>query len=263
MQQPAASPLSATALRNVMGSPHLLSAWKTELLLPIEPPRTINVRTTCRGMLCISQLDPAVKVSGIKETLYERLMLKPTQEIRLYSWGRQLEDDQTLVQCALQNNAIVEMQLGLQRAKAHPLQRVRIASTALKTRQILVDETTKVADLKKRIEELHRKGEHEWFDEKGNSRRVKGTTLLASATTKADEKAGTSATRQGEEYVLEGHYDASKKAALHVRKADSGRPLVVSDQNVVLLELPAAKQRLSFNGKILEDEQLLEEIGVQ
>eukprot|EP00965_Chrysotila_dentata_P104384 3446815-Pleurochrysis_carterae.AAC.4 len=30
----------------------------------------------------------------------------------------------------------------------------------------------------------------------------------------------------GGQYVLEGHYDASKKAALHVRKADSGRPLV-------------------------------------
>jgi len=120
-----------------------------------------------------------------------------------------------------------------------------------------------VIELKKRLEALLLKGDHEWYDTEGNCKRMRGCTLLASATLKADEKAGTSAVKLGDELIYEGNFDGTKKTALNLRRADSGWPLVVNDNNLLLLELPPAKQKLYFIGRLLEEEVTLGEVGLK
>jgi len=218
----------------VVSSPHLLSTWSTDLLLPVASPTRIYIRSACHGVIALSELDPGLTIGGLKHLIYERLMLRPSQDIRLISWGRELADQYPLSDYALQTNARLEMQLGLRHAPERVLSRIRIASTAIKTRQCPAETTLSVLDLKKRIEQLLLKGDHEWYDPEGGCKRMRGCTLLVTAAMKADEKAGTSAGRLGDELVYEGNFDGTKKAAISVRKADSGRTLTYMDSSLVL-----------------------------
>ena len=127
------------------------------------------------------------------------------------------------------------------------------------------DATTSVGELKARIDAAIRKGEHEWYTSEGVKEAVKGATAIAQAEAKPDEKSGTTAVRRAEEFVIPGGMgDGKSKGALQVRKAESGRAATVSDANLVAIDVPPAKQRLSYAGVALDDDaELLWERGVR
>ena len=72
-----------------------------------------------------------------------------------------------------------------------------------------------------------RKGEHTWFDSAGVATRVRGVTVIASASARADEKTMTSEVRLGEEFVVEGSFgDGKGKGGMEVRVARPQWPWV-------------------------------------
>jgi hypothetical protein len=69
------------------------------------------------------------------------------------------------------------MSLSLRRAPPCPLRRVRVDSTALKTREFMVDGSTTVHALKQSIVEAHCKGVHRWVDEAGKVIQASGPSM--------------------------------------------------------------------------------------
>ena len=90
---------------NVSGS------WKMDVMLPVSYPTRIYVRSACHGVIALAGLEDGLRVAALKHMLYERLMLKPSQSIRLVSWGRELVDNEPLSTYALQTNARVRSRL--------------------------------------------------------------------------------------------------------------------------------------------------------
>lgn len=239
-------------------------------MLPAFAPTRVYVKngagSSNSAQVLVVRLDqPATDTVGwLKERLTERLMLRPGRSIVLSSWGRELADDNApLSQCRLQTNAMIDLRLVLcMPDPSRGLQRVRITSTALKTRQLAVDERTTVEELKLRLEAVLLKGEHEWYDLEGQVTRVRGATLLAVAAVAADERAGTASLRQGEEVIGLSTGDG-KKGGYTVRRAATGKAVVVTESNLALLELPPARQTLLFRGRRLGDAEVLLAAGVQ
>ena len=95
--------------------------------------------------------------------------------------------------------------------------------------------------------------------------KMRGATAIAQAEAKPDEKSGTSAVRRAEEFVIPGGLgDGKSKGALQVRKAESGRSATVADSNLVAIDIPPAKQRLTYGGVALDDDaERLWERGVR
>lgn len=84
-----------------------------------------------------------------------------------------------------QTNAKLDMSLSLRRAPPCPLHRVRVDSTALKTREFAVDGSTTVLALKQSILEAHCKGVHRWVDEAGQVTQVSPYPLRHSEATRS------------------------------------------------------------------------------
>jgi hypothetical protein len=236
--------------------------WRMDVALPISYPTRIYVRSACHGVIALADLEDGLHVAALKHMLYERLMLKPSQSVRLVSWGRELVDSEPLSTYALQTNARLEMHTSLCKPEPRELRRVRVYSTALKTRQYEVDAQTTVFDLKKKIETSLMKGDHEWFGSDGVCTRFRGATLVATAAAKADEKAGTATVTQGLEVVVEGHFDGGKKAGMRARKAANGLEVDVPSDIFAALALPPPKQRLLYLGRTLEETEVLGGTGV-
>jgi hypothetical protein len=71
-------------------------------------PSRVYIRCPTHGLFCVGGLDEG-KVetgAGLKALIYERLMLRPTQAIRLTSWGRELKDGDRLSAFAIQASAV-------------------------------------------------------------------------------------------------------------------------------------------------------------
>ncbi|KAL3899159.1 MAG: hypothetical protein SGPRY_012692, partial [Prymnesium sp.] len=96
------------------------------------------VRNGPTGLLAIANLQDDATVARLKETLAERLMIKPGRRISLFSWGRELKDQYSLAHYSLPTNAQIDMKIEISRAsRERGLRRVRIVSTAIKTRQVV------------------------------------------------------------------------------------------------------------------------------
>eukprot|EP00967_Tisochrysis_lutea_P128094 scaffold218685_cov30-Tisochrysis_lutea.AAC.3 len=77
------------------------------------------------------------------------------------------------------------MSLSLCRAPPLPLRRVRVESTALKTREFPVDVETTVFVLKQKIEAAHQKGEHTWVDANGVVTKVRSDCFMTNCSRSA------------------------------------------------------------------------------
>jgi hypothetical protein len=241
-------------------------SWKVDLALPVAPPTRVYVKSPFHTEFAMAELDEATSVGELKMRVHERLMLSPARRIRLFSWGRELADPDLLTEYALQTNARLDMLLVASAIDPERgLERVRVACSLLKTRAVDCDATTTVGELKSRIDIAIRKGEHEWYTTEGVKEAVRGATAIAQAEAKPDEKSGTSAVRRAEEFVIPGGLgDGKSKGALQVRKAESGRSATVADSNLVAIDIPPAKQRLTYGGVALDDDaERLWERGVR
>ena len=140
------------------------------------------MRNGPNGILALASLPETLTVTQLKEMLSERLMLKPGRRVLLFSWGRELEDGKTLASYSLPTNAQIDMKIKLCRVpEGRSLQRVRIASTAIKTRQLAVDPSVSVLQLKMLLHQHLLKADHEWFDLEGVCSRIRGATFIAVA----------------------------------------------------------------------------------
>ena len=252
------------------GSGFLLSSCSSfdglDFELPASSPIQLYISSPLarQSLLVFNEVPPELSVAGLKRLIYERLLLTPHHALHLSSWGRMMDDQHTLGYYRLPSNA--RLQLHISPARADPergLRRVRVVSTALRTRQFDVDATTTVLHLKQRVEEAMRCSEQVWYTSDGYCMRRVGATALVSTSAKPDVKLGTSAVRLGEELLIQ---DVSKligKGAASAFRALSGRPILVEEKLLVLLELPVAMQQLSFRGRLLADEELLWTAGVR
>ena len=258
------------------------TSWRVDLAETVDPdlyqpPRTLYVRCPMHGMhgrhlgttLTFSNLLEDSTVWELKAAVDERLMLRPGQKVRLFSWGRELEDDaKTLAEYFVAEKTRLDMQLTTQQPPGErELRRVRVTSTLLQTRQLTVDPGTTVLELKLKIEAAIQKGRHEWWSEDGLRHTVcEGFTWLVVSSTKADPKADLSAVRIGDELCSDRNIESidRKKGILVLRRVETGRVLKLVEANAILLELPPEKQRLNFHGMQLgADESTLGELGVQ
>ena len=249
------------------------AAWREDLDEPLDAttysaPRTIFVRCATHGvhgasLLGVSSLVTFINmpeectVWELKECVDERLMLRPEQGLRLFSWGRELEDHLRLTDYRITDKTQLEAQLCSRPADpGRELHRVRITSTLLKTRQLHVDRTTTVLELKWRIEKALRQCEHVWWSKDGVRTNCEGMTYIAGCTLKDDPKAGTSAIRQGGELISD--YSAAavdrKKGLLTLRRAANGRLVNLHESSASMLELPPHLQRLDVHGCAMADE---------
>ena len=89
-----------------------------------------------------------LKVGDLKRMVYERLMLPATLQLTLSCYGRLLHDEARLLQCGLANGCKLDLSTTLRRNPHSNLCRLRVRSTALRTRQLPVDADTTVKDLK-------------------------------------------------------------------------------------------------------------------
>lgn len=142
------------------------------------------------------------------------------------------------------------------------LTRVRVVSTAIKTRLFAVDTTTTAADLKKKIMDAITRGEHEWHGKDGEVISVCGATVLCSANVNGDEKLGTAKLSQGEELILNGLFHEPSKKVVSMYRAATGQSILANDTPLVGLRLPPEQQRLSWMGADLPDHKTLWEVGV-
>jgi len=235
-----------------------------DVLLPAGPPTRVYVRNGPRGILAIANLPEDATVALLKSALTERLMLKPGRRVVLYSWGRELEDAQLLSSYALPTNAQLDMKVEICHAPHdRGLRRVRITSTAIRTRQLTVNPTVSVLELKHRLHLHLMKADHEWFDHEGTCKRVRGATYLAVASVSADEKQGTAALKLGEELIFPASGGDKKGNVITVRRADKGTQINVLESSVLALDLPPQKQKLLWMGKTMLDQELLWELGVR
>ena len=195
------------------------TSWRVDLVESVDPdvyqpPRTLHVRCPMHGLhgrhlgttLTFSNLLEETTVWELKAAVDERLMVRPEQMVRLLSWGRELEDDaKTLAEYFVADKTRLEMQLTTRQPPGErELRRVRVTSTLLQTRQLLVDPKTTVIELKRKVEAAILKGQHEWWSEDGLRHTVcDGCTWLVVSTVKADPKTpDLSAVRIGDEGTL-------------------------------------------------------------
>jgi len=151
--------------------------------------------------LTFSNLLEDSTVWELKAAVDERLMLRPEQKVRLFSWGRELEDDaKTLAEYFVAEKTRLDMQVTTRQPPGErELRRVRVTSTLLQTRLLNVEPRTTVLELKLKIEAALMKGRHEWWSEDGLRHTVcEGFTWLVVKTEKADPKADLSAVRIGD-----------------------------------------------------------------
>jgi len=235
--------------------------------IDILPPRCISVRSPVHGMLTFDGIAEDTTVGHLKVMIVERVGLSPARRIHLSWFGRELPDQLTLAQCRVRSSSVLDMRLTLVRLDAFErtsLERVRVLCTCLETQTYAVDRTTTAAELKLKIRSFLTRGEHEWFGKKGERSTACGTTVFVNAALKADEKAGTEAFGLGEELVttapLVGEGKGKPISVFRVRK---GKPAMVGDSSVALLDLPPEKQRLSFRAQTIEDSQRLWDVGVR
>ena len=292
--------------------PHAPSGttWRVDLVDSLdyalyEPPKLLFVRCPMHGLrgdrlgttLAFPDLPAECTVWALKAMVDERLLLRPEQVVRLFTWGRELEDDSKLVaDYFVAARARLEMRLGMRRPDPdRELNRVRITNSLLQTRQFPVEPTTTVLDLKQKIEESCHKYAHEWVSEDGlHVTRCEGCTWLIVGTVKRDDKADLGGVKIGDEFVSDRHVEAldRKKGVLVVRRVKSGRVVKVAEANAAILgaparqwlgtpcaahplplrsypaggaaDLPPDKQRLDFQGRSLtEDDLTLWELGVR
>eukprot|EP00908_Phaeocystis_cordata_P003260 Transcript_13552.p1 GENE.Transcript_13552~~Transcript_13552.p1 ORF type:complete len:354 (-),score=135.97 Transcript_13552:172-1233(-) len=264
--------------------PHAPSGttWRVDLVDSLdyalyEPPKLLFVRCPMHGLrgdrlgttLAFPDLPAECTVWALKAMVDERLLLRPEQVVRLFTWGRELEDDSKLVaDYFVADRARLEMRLGMRRPDPdRELNRVRITNSLLQTRQFPVEPTTTVLDLKQKIEESCHKYAHEWVSEDGlHVTRCEGCTWLIVGTVKRDDKADLGGVKIGDEFVSDRHVEAldRKKGVLVVRRVKSGRVVKVAEANAAILDLPPDKQRLNFQGRNLtKDDLTLWELGVR
>ena len=240
------------------------------------PPTRLFVRSGERGSyhrettLCFNELDAfRMTVDEFKDLIRLRLLLPPTRDMRLFSWGNELQDGaKTLSETRLQRDATLELQLTLRAPDpARGLARVFLQSTALKTRVLPVDHRTTVLALKKRVEASLKLHEHEWVSKHGLATRALGATFLVVASVSADAKTGASALRQGDELTSDeraGGSGGAKKGGAALLRVASGATVLVPDGAATKLELPPEQQRVYFRGAALLDEAAtLWELGVR
>ena len=124
---------------------------------PWPPPLTkLQVWNPVYGALIFENLprpnleegEGGLTVGDLKRMVYERLLLPPTLTLTLSAYGRVLEDHASLEECGLANGAKLDLSTTLRRNPHQSLHRVRVRSTALRTRQLQADESTTVLDLK-------------------------------------------------------------------------------------------------------------------
>ena len=233
----------------------------------LPAPTQLLIRSPIHGNLTFDNLAAEETVGALKQKVIERLRMPPSRQVHLSSWGLDLPDDQTLRQCRLKTNSMLDMRVALVRVDDSvrtTLERVRVMSTALETQLFCVDRSTTTLDLKRKIESHLARGEHEWFNSKGERTTAFGTTVLAASAQKADEKAGTSQVSLGEQLVTTTPYAGEGKGKpINVFRVRKGQPALVNDNSVVPLALPPEKQTLSFAGRQISDEATLWAMGVR
>lgn len=218
--------------------------------------------------MVIDGLEADSTVGSVKTQIAERLRLLPSRLIHLSSWGVPLRDDfRTLQEYKLRTGGHLEMRTSL--CAPNPdllLRRVRIICSALETRRVAVDPTTTGADLKLKIQEVLTVGEYEWFDKAGVRKPVTGTTLIATSKAAADPKLETVAMTLGEEFIttepVVGEVGKGKPLAVVRARSKQGHEVLISDANVVQLQLLPEQQRLSFGGVEVRDDARLIDLGV-
>jgi len=249
----------------IAAPPTFASSWKMDVQLPVTPPARVYARNGPNGLLALANLPEVMTVAQLKEMLSERLMIKPGRRIQLFSWGRELEDDKVLTSYCLPTNAQIDMKIVMCHLPDNRgLRRVRLVSTAIKTRQLAIEPGVTVLELKSRLHQHLLKADHEWYDLEGICSRMRGSTYVAVAEAKEDDKTGTAALFLGEEVIgMGGGGDGKKGGALTVRRAEKGTQCDVLEGNLVLLDLTPPKQKLIWRGQPMEDQQTLWDLGVR
>ena len=241
---------------------------------PWPPPLTkLQVWNPVYGALIFENLptpnpeegERGLTVGDLKRMVYERLLLPPTLTLTLSAYGRVLEDQSTLEAVGLANGCKLDLSTTLRRNPHQSLHRVRVNSTALRTRQLAADASTTVLDLKHAFSSSLANSEHVWFTKEGLCIRRAGTTILANATHKADEKAGTSAVSMGEEIICPNMIvmRGGKGGGCTCFKVQNGRPIQVVEAMIVELIVPPDQMWLSWRGRCMQDHELLFEVGVR
>jgi len=249
----------------IAAPPFFASSWKMDVQLPVTSPARVYVRNGPNGLLAIANLPETMTVAQLKETLGERLMLKPGRRIQLYSWGRELQDEKTLASYALPTNAQIDMKIVICHLPTERgLRRVRLVSTAIKTRQLAVESNISVLELKSRLHQHLLKADHEWYDLEGTCSRMRGSTFVAVAEAQDDERTATAALFLGEEVIgVSAGGDGKKGGPLSVRRAEKGTQCDVLETNLVLLDLPPPKQKLLWKGSPMAEHEVLWDLGVR
>ena len=234
-----------------------------------DAPTKLRVRSPVYGILTIDGLEPQTTVGMLIAQLRDRLVLPPTRTVQISSWGLPLDDERkTLQQYKLKTGGQIDMRTSLFFPdEDRALERVRIWSSALETRTIVVGKDTTGFDLKQSIARHVKCGEHGWYNKEGVCRTVTGVTLLATANVPANESAETSAIRLGEEFVTmttnlgkEGEFGKGKPVSV-IRVRRGGEPINIIDNNVVPLLLPPENQKISFHGADIADTANLFALG--
>ena len=111
----------------------------------------VSVWNPVYGALIFERLpteEGGLRVGDLKRMVYERLMLPATLALTLSCYGRLLHDDWLLSQSGLANGCKLDLSTTLRRNPHDSLRRLRVRSTALRTRQLPADSDTTVMDLK-------------------------------------------------------------------------------------------------------------------
>jgi hypothetical protein len=256
------------------GSPTRPSTAPSSLSRQAFPPpklTCLHVHSSVHGTLTFDRLPEnggGLCVGELKRLVYERLLLGALVRVNLSVHGRRLDDDDVLLlNLGMRQGTVIELstsRLPRDAIMARGLKRVRVASTALSTRQLVVDERTTVIDLKLAWSAAIAHGEHTWFTKEGFCIRKSGATVVAVANAKADDKAGTSALRMGDELLADVKaLRNAKAAACPCFKVSNGRPVSVLEAQVVELALPPEKIWISWCGLTLPDDEVLFNAGVR
>lgn len=208
------------------------SSWRHDLHIPMHAPRRVVVRCAGRPSFVFGDLRPSATVGDVRELVWRRLMPAPTTQIVIEHWGRPLDPAQKLVDCALHDDCMLQARLVERRLVAdRGLRRVRVVCTALHTRAIVVEPSCTCLDLKRSIEEVLIRGQHDWWDAEGHRTLVgTGPTLLAIEAALATEATG--AVALGEELIIDSHQAHSLrggKGGVSARRKASGESLMINE----------------------------------
>ena len=232
-------------------------------LYPPEPPCcSVVVKSALHGTVTINGTE-GLTVGALKERVKERVMLRPSRLIHLAFYGRELPDSATLEDCHVKTGGKLDMRVDyMEEERMEKLERVRVVSTAIKTRLFLVDQHTTGLEIKQKYAQVLQRGEHRWHGKDGEAICVSGATVLSTGNVARDEKTGTSRLRIGEELVVPGNFFEPSKKVIAVHRANSGTLVAVHDGGLVPLVLPPPKLRLSWAGKDVADGASLWNLGV-